>query len=46
MFIIGSISGQIKLFFQPICIGSLKGLVDPKMKILSVITHPHVVPTP
>jgi len=24
----------------------LKGLVHPKMKILSVITHPHVVPTP
>jgi len=23
----------------------LKGLVHPKMKILSVITHPHVVPT-
>jgi len=25
---------------------SLKGLVHPKMKILSVFTHPHVVPTP
>jgi len=24
----------------------LKGLVHPKMKILSVFTHPHVVPTP
>jgi len=24
----------------------LKGLVHPKMKILSVVTHPHVVPTP
>jgi len=23
-----------------------KGLVHPKMKILSVFTHPHVVPTP
>jgi len=25
---------------------NLKGLVHPKMKILSVFTHPHVVPTP
>jgi len=25
---------------------TLKGLVHPKMKILSVFTHPHVVPTP
>jgi len=25
---------------------NLIGLVHPKMKILSVITHPHVVPTP
>jgi len=25
---------------------SRKGLVPPKMKILSVFTHPHVVPTP
>jgi len=24
----------------------LKGLVHPKMKIVSVFTHPHVVPTP
>jgi len=24
----------------------LKGLVHPKMKILSVFTHPRVVPTP
>jgi len=24
----------------------IKGLVHPKMKILSVFTHPHVVPTP
>jgi len=24
----------------------LKGLVHPKMKILAVFTHPHVVPTP
>jgi len=24
----------------------IKGLVPPKMKILSVFTHPHVVPTP
>jgi len=24
----------------------VKGLVHPKMKILSVFTHPHVVPTP
>ncbi len=24
----------------------LKGLVHPKMKILSLITHPHVVPNP
>jgi len=24
----------------------VKRLVHPKMKILSVITHPHVVPTP
>jgi len=24
----------------------VKGLVLPKMKILSIITHPHVVPTP
>jgi len=23
-----------------------KGIVHPKMKILSVFTHPHVVPTP
>jgi len=27
-------------------LGTLKGLVHPKMKILSVFTHPHVVPTP
>jgi len=26
--------------------GKVKGLVHPKMKILSVFTHPHVVPTP
>jgi len=25
---------------------TIKGLVYPKMKILSVFTHPHVVPTP
>jgi len=25
---------------------SVKGLVHPKMKILSVFTHPHVVTTP
>jgi len=25
---------------------SLKGLVHPKMKIKSLITHPHAVPTP
>jgi len=24
----------------------IKGLVHPKMKIKSVITHPHAVPTP
>jgi len=24
----------------------LKGLVNPKMKIKSLITHPHAVPTP
>jgi len=34
---------QIKLL---ISVPSLKGLVHPKMKILSVFTHPHVVPTP
>jgi len=27
-----------------ICENDLKGLVHPKMKILSVFTHPHVVP--
>jgi len=26
-------------------IQAVKGLVHPKMKILSVFTHPHVVPT-
>jgi len=30
---------------QNMCV-ELKGLVHPKMKILSVFTHPHVVPTP
>jgi len=25
---------------------SIKGLVHPKMNILSVVTHPNVVPTP
>jgi len=25
---------------------TVKGTVHPKMKILSVFTHPHVVPTP
>ncbi len=25
---------------------SVKGIVHPKMKILSLITHPHVVPNP
>jgi len=25
---------------------SFKGLVHPKMKMMSLITHPHVVPTP
>jgi len=32
---------SIKLFQM---VRSLKGLVHPKMKILSVSTHPHVVP--
>jgi len=26
--------------------GKIKGLVHPKMKIKSLITHPHAVPTP
>jgi len=25
---------------------SLKGLVHPKMPVLSLITHPHVIPNP
>ncbi len=25
---------------------ALKGIVPPKMKILSLITHPHIVPNP
>jgi len=30
-----------------VCEGDdLKGLVHPKMKIKSLITHPHAVPTP
>ncbi len=32
-----SVQSQVKLF---------KGIVHPKMKILSLITHPHVVPNP
>jgi len=31
-----------KTFFH----SSLRGIVHPKIKILSVFTHPHVVPTP
>ncbi len=29
-----------------LCIYKLKGIVHPKMKILTLITHPHVVPNP
>jgi len=33
--------------FQEICgEKNIKGLVHPKMKIKSLITHPHAVPTP
>jgi len=34
-------------FFRSVLVsGLLKGLVHPKMKIKSLITHPHAVPTP
>jgi len=36
-----SFSAGVHVFFS-----TLKGLVHPKMKIKSLITHPHAVPTP
>ncbi len=33
-------------FFFPILKGLIKGLLHPKIKILSLITYPHVVPNP
>jgi len=36
----------IKIFFNIERVFTFKGTVHPKMKILSVFTHPHVVPTP
>jgi len=41
-----SIIKHIKIKLRQASLLLLKGLVHPKMKILSVITHPHVVPTP
>jgi len=35
---------DLKCCMQSIAKTSFKGLVHPKMKILSVFTHPHVVP--
>jgi len=32
--------------FQTAMNFGIKGLVHPKIKIMSLITHPHVVPTP
>ncbi len=31
---------------EPVRFDIIKGIVHPKMKILSLITHPHVVPNP
>uniref|UniRef100_A0A8C2B9H5 Ankyrin 1, erythrocytic b n=1 Tax=Cyprinus carpio TaxID=7962 RepID=A0A8C2B9H5_CYPCA len=39
---VGREGKKAKIFF----IVSIKGLVHPRMKILSLITHPHVVPNP
>ncbi len=39
----------INVYFQElssICESEFKGLVHSKIKILSLITHPHVVPNP
>jgi len=35
-----------KQFNASLLFETIKGLVHPKMKILSVFTHPHVVSTP
>jgi len=40
-----SISSSVILVSPYPIIVLVKGLVHPKMKILSVFTHPHVVPT-
>ncbi len=37
---------QYTRVYYPMMQGFLKGIVHPKMKILSLITHPHVVPNP
>ncbi len=45
----GDSKGQIEpplMHYYFFNLDSLKGLLHPKMKILSLITYPHVVPNP